>query len=72
MMYKCLSVKKLLWIFAVPAFIVAVFAAVFTVSPATDRASAHKSPEKGVLLPVMMYHSVCSKQPSEYTVTALG
>ena len=68
-MYKCLSVKKLLWILAVPALIVTVFAAVFMISPSLDTASAHKSSEKGVLLPVVMYHSVCNKPPSEYTVT---
>lgn len=68
-MYKCLSVRKLLWWLVFPAFAVMVCTVSFIKAKPAFTASAHKSREKPVPLPVIMYHSVCEKPPSEYTVT---
>ena len=62
-MYYCQNVKN----FIIKTFLcLAVFTAVFFT---TRKCFACQEKEKGVFMPVIMYHSVCEKSPSEYTVT---
>ncbi|HNZ98659.1 polysaccharide deacetylase family protein [Ruminococcus sp.] len=61
-MYSCFRLKRLLS--AVSALLVLIGAG-FALIPVF----AENSPEPPVSLPVIMYHSVCEKEPSAYTVT---
>ena len=69
MMYKCLSVSKLLYRLLSALLIMTLCTAFFIAGRTIFTASAGKSGEKPVPLPVIMYHSVCGKTPSDYTVT---
>ena len=67
-MYKCLSLGRAIRRAAVTAVITALCAALFIAGRSVSEA-AMKAAEKPVLLPVIMYHSVCDRPPSDYTVT---
>ena len=68
-MYKCLSVSRLLYKLLVALLIIFLFAIFFIAKTMIFTVSARKSDEKPVPLPVIMYHSVCEKTPSTYTIT---
>jgi len=51
------------------AVIFTVFAAAFAVGRIMIRVAAGERDEMSIRLPVIMYHSVCDKPPSEYVVT---
>jgi hypothetical protein len=61
-MYSCFRLKRLL---AAAAALLVLIGAGFALIPVF----AENSPEPPVSLPVIMYHSVCEKEPSAYTVT---
>lgn len=67
-MYKCCNVRRFIRLLALDAFIFAVCWVVFLVGR-TLLSSAGGSEESPVRLPVIMYHSVCGRSPSEYSVT---
>ncbi|WP_455530069.1 polysaccharide deacetylase family protein [Ruminococcus sp.] len=68
-MYKCLSFSRLIYRLLLALLTVAFCALFFIAGKTVFPVSAHKSTETPVPLPVIMYHSVCEKAPSAYTVT---
>ena len=68
-MYKCLSFSRLIYRLIFALLTIAACALFFIAGTAVFSVSAYKSTEKPVPLPVIMYHSVCGKAPSAYTVT---
>ncbi|MBO4523147.1 MAG: polysaccharide deacetylase family protein [Ruminococcus sp.] len=67
-MYKCLFVNKSMYRLLIVLFIILLCTAFFIAGKKIFTVSAEKSSEKAVLLPVIMYHSVCEKTPSDYIV----
>lgn len=66
-MYKCLRLRTLLkWITAAALII-----GFFVIGSELSLAYAARRHEVPVPLPVIMYHSVCNKEPSDYVVTPL-
>ena len=68
-MYKCLNVRSTLYRLFFALMTAAVFSVFFIAGKSVFTVSAKKNTEKPVPLPVIMYHSVCRKEPSAYTVT---
>ena len=67
-MYKCLSFSRLIYRLLFALLTVAFCAFFFIAGTTVFPVSAHRSTEAPVPLPVIMYHSVCEKAPSAYTV----
>ena len=68
-MYKCFSFGSFLRKSFSAAFLLLLCAVLIFSACSVFSSAASKNGEKPVPLPVLMYHSVCSKPPSEYTVT---
>lgn len=67
-MYGCCNVRRFFRLLALDAFIITICAIFFFVGKAL-MSSAGSAEEAPVKLPVIMYHSVCGRAPSEYSVT---
>lgn len=67
-MYKCCNVRRFLRLLALDSLIFTICAAFFFIGRLLLSYAAN-SPEEAVRLPVIMYHSVCSRTPAEYSVT---
>lgn len=68
-MYRCCNIKHFCRLLVLDAVIFTVFAAAFAVGRIMIRVAAGERDEMSIRLPVIMYHSVCDKPPSEYVVT---
>lgn len=68
-MYKCYSPKRFFELLFIDMIVFAVCAIFFFIGKAIFCSSADNYSDKPVFLPVIMYHSVCNKAPSEYVVT---
>ena len=68
-MYKCLSFSRLIYRLLFALLTVAFCALFFIAGTTIIPVSARRSTEAPVPLPAIMYHSVCEKAPSAYTVT---
>ncbi len=64
-MFRCFRLKKLLTAAVTSALLLLVIGAGFALIPGF----ADNTEEAPAALPVIMYHSVCEKEPSPYTVT---
>ena len=67
-MYKCCEVRKFLRLRALDGVIFTLIAGFFMLGRFL-LTYASQNGDEGVKLPVIMYHSVCSRQPKEYSVT---
>ena len=65
-MYKCCNLKKFFYLLDA---IVISFCSMFFFVGKAFLSSAESSEDDSVKLPVIMYHSICEKTPSDYTVT---
>ncbi|SFX98135.1 polysaccharide deacetylase family protein [Ruminococcus sp. XPD3002] len=68
-MYRCCNIKYFCRLLVLDAVIFTVFAAAFAVGRIMIRVAAGERDEMSIRLPVIMYHSVCDKPPSEYVLT---
>ena len=68
-MYRCLSVSKLMCRLFSAFLTIALCTAFFIAGKTFFSVSAGKSYDDPVRLPVIMYHNICGKPPSGYTVT---
>ena len=68
-MYKCFSLGTIIRRCIQTAAVVLICAAIVFAVGSLFSSAAGKSTEPPVPLPVIMYHSVCRKTPSDYTVT---
>lgn len=66
--YRCLSLGRIIKKLTAAAIAAAVCAVLFAAGRAVSKA-AMRIDEKPVPLPVIMYHSVCEKEPSDYIIT---
>ncbi|WP_024859938.1 polysaccharide deacetylase family protein [Ruminococcus flavefaciens] len=64
-MYRCLRLGKLLRRLLEAGFLIGFF----VIGSELSQAAAEKSREAPVPLPVIMYHSVCEKEPADYIVS---
>jgi len=67
-MYGTISFRRTARLFLAISAVIAICSAVFFVGSSIF-SSAESEPEEAVKLPVIMYHSVYGRQPSEYVVT---
>lgn len=67
-MYKCCNVRRFIRLLALDSIIFTICAAFFFIGRIL-LSYAGASPDTAVRLPVIMYHSVCSRSPAEYSVT---
>ncbi len=67
-MYKCCNLKKFFYLLILDAIVISFCSMFFFVGKAF-LSSAESSEDDSVKLPVIMYHSICEKTPSDYTVT---
>ena len=68
-MYKCCEVRKLLRLLALDGIIFTLIAGFFMLGRLLLTYAEHSGTSDEVKLPVIMYHSVCDRQPAEYSVT---
>ena len=68
-MYRCYSPKRFFELLFIDAIIFVLCAVFFCVGKAILKSSADKNDDDSVFLPVIMYHSICERSPSEYIVT---
>jgi len=68
-MYRCFRLKRFLLFVAVTALAVSFCTVCAIIRGRSMLTSAYPGNEAPVPLPVVMYHSVCNKAPSEYSVT---
>ncbi|MDD6060491.1 MAG: polysaccharide deacetylase family protein [Ruminococcus sp.] len=68
-MYKCYNPKHFFELLFIDAIVFILCAVFFCVGKAVLKSSADNSSEPPVFLPVIMYHSICERNPNEYIVT---
>ena len=68
-MYRCFRINRGAAAVRAAAVIIGIAAVFYLGGRAVIRAHAHRTAEAPVLLPVIMYHSVCDRPPADYSVT---
>lgn len=68
-MYRCYSPKRFFELLFIDAIVFILCAIFFCVGKAVLKSAADNSDDNPVFLPVIMYHSICERTPSEYIVT---
>lgn len=67
-MYKCCNLKRFFYLLILDAIVISFLSMSFFVGRAF-LSSAESAQDDSVKLPVIMYHSICEKTPSNYMVT---